>query len=655
MYSRVLHDADYPLSCSFPFCRNVSSIPCGTQYISLEYDHQTNSITNNHTVPWSVQQFCGDCFNTIYPTGSHMHQLDVINSSEPSPDRDSTEPETHLLMLDGVSRETVLEAAARLYPTLPATYYKSKILGDSRNKADFACKYPASSPQKSAERAAKSLEIDATLTEVAKYEKAIALFRRQQEQNSLVLSQRGESPDASVLITRPAYMEPARERYKKQGLTKHDRAKYRMKVKLEEQEIDPGLPALNQSLRPGERYCYCRDVELPSTELVRCASDWCPVGWFHLSCTGLDHLPTTENPFYCYYCVDDLGPFVSKRMINLDEQSILEEADEQGHIYPEGFHRRLQNEYNPETIYHPEVVDDSDDESGEYINSDYDFSWSPADAVLHNTIHRWGIAVNDSQAMRQFSGTKTTGPETDIVSEIEADRSSLPMSSAIYSPMTSSLIEADDISTGIESNSDGSDYTNGSESTIVADLTPTIKDVSDFGLPCPYEFAQTPVNSPTNTTSRYSRSTLSPSVNLPSDNETCIATTPIRADIPSTPILAPIRISTKPWGTPVNIDRLILEPTSPTPVKRKHDETSDDKVRQGTRALPESVKSCKGLFDVDETSDSQDDGEEFPTDGEREGESGVENMYEDDGEDENETDEGEEVPIMLDVESLRSS
>lgn len=200
-------------------------------------------------------------------------------------------------------------------------------------------------------------------------------------------------------------------------------------------------------------------------------------------------------------------------------------------------------------------------------------------------------------------------------------------------------------------------HTNTSDETIRSELESSIKDVSVLDiLPYTYTPSRTASNAGFTTSSGngdgYSRCTLSPSIDLPSSPE---ATARASAEndnnnktiTPRTPLFAPIHISSKPWGTPINVDRLIIDPPSPSPVKRKFDEISRDCTgRELFTAKMLKNNAVRTSDAIKEIPNSQDEGEEISI-----------GSYDDednngDCEDESSESGSEIVPIMLDVKSL---
>jgi len=668
MYRKVSLSHDHLLSCSFSFCQHGSSISHDKAYISLEYDYQTENY--DHTISKEAQNFCDDCFDIIFTPHFHLAQGYTITPNRTSPERISTAAETHLLSLDGVSHDTILNAATRLYPKLPPTRYDPNVLKDNRGRPDAAFNYASNSSQALLRRAAKNQEINAMLSEVAKYEKAIATFRRDQEESSFLHSQRENSSDVSVLITRPVCLEPPKERYKKQGLTKVDQTKYREKVKQEEHESDEMpekplvSPTINRSMHPKERYCYCREGELPDTEMIRCASEWCPVGWFHLSCTGLNHLPNTKEPFRCYYCTDDLGPFVSEKMMDQDESSIIVEMQEQENVNPVGYaghdQGRIEKEGTTGTTNHLQTTEIEDMEEDIDTNTDYDFSWSATDAVLHSTINSWGIAVNRSQAKWRHNHNDNIESEVELDTELESGINSPNPASTLtgHSLDPSSFTDIDeDTATEIDDEDQDNDITDNTTDDVSACINARDED-SD---------------------SEHSEGTVRPDLSVnhhhhhhKSSTTTSPSQTSIEPQTPTppnclrTPSLAPILISSKPWGTPVNLDRLIFEPVSPSPnpksVKRKFD--SFTQVSTNGRDNMSSVSGIAGDGMLDSKSwsssagrkeregdgEGEDAGTSISGSGRKGGREGVEDEHgrDHDGYESDDEGEGEVITVMLD-------
>lgn len=312
------------------------------------------------------------------------------------------------LKLDGVAQRTVLSAAERLYPKIEPAETAPLSFRDKNIKPDHAFNHHPNSKQALDLRALKQLEINETLAEVSKYEKALKAAKSQLRH----LDIRSPSPDASVLITRPFYMEPREDRYKKQGLTRWDRAKYSKALRQSNLHSTP-TPVKGMSTKM--LYCYCREPD-NGREMVRCSKQWCPVGWFHLQCTGLDRLPFLNEEFHCCYCSDGLGPLVSDDLLDQGPHRHPEVAAK---LVDSVAHHYLDNEIETEVVYEEydagqgstnapgriSIYDDEDDE-GDADASDVtdDGSWAAEEyAKLRDKIVKWQ-AVNDPYQRSKIDG-----------------------------------------------------------------------------------------------------------------------------------------------------------------------------------------------------------------------------------------------------------
>lgn len=528
------------------------------------------------------------------------------------------------LQLDGVSRQTVLSAANRLYPDIEAPENAPDTFRDKNAEPDHPFNYPPNSEKALELRALRQLEINETLAEVHKYERALSAARSHLRDLEL----RDMSPDASVLITRPFYMEPRQDRYKKQGLTRYDQQKWNKNARESLLAVATGVTSpfyspINE-VDPDIRYCYCRECD-DGGEMVRCSKEWCPIGWFHLRCTGLKRLPYVNEEFYCCYCADGIGYLIAQSMLEGD-----------GHVRNDmagSFADRVAKQYRDQKIQTEIVFEEQDDHlrasstrlSMVYDDDEDDFALSCGKAPagkqdgLHDKINKWKVVNSQYQKVTMNKALPASPEERRLVAkpatptfdddkcaeeqrnrEQEEDECAVSEASTIRisdSPSTSGSETSindkrprwsrygngfEDAQGLQEEESDGSiiesierdPYTTVGHTSVEGESplrSFTIESAnSDRVLRCAY-YAQP--STITDTSKAFtSNSTLSsPRSGLPmnfSSSSNAMHVT----DSPHTPILAPrIGKSKKPWGTPINIENYDREPASPSPapLKRK--------------------------------------------------------------------------------------
>lgn len=261
----------------------------------VEYDLAKNT---EYALQYPVRNeyFCTPCFQCIF-------SVDKSRQSEMAKETSKA------LYFDGVGHgavdhHTVINSAKRLYtPTVLPTSFQSNVITDSKGYEDHAFNYPSNSPKAKLIRAHVQQEIEQTLIEVARYEKA-----RENELKNRATAVKDDVQEVNLLITRPYYIEPKGQRYRKQGLTEND---YKKDLKLRKELIDrrvglessitaPPLSPLKTIFKE-DRICSCREPD-DGTEILRCSAEFCPIGWFHLHCTNLERMPTIREAYYCEYC-----------------------------------------------------------------------------------------------------------------------------------------------------------------------------------------------------------------------------------------------------------------------------------------------------------------------------------------------------------------
>ena len=554
----ISHCEEYP-TCNSTLCLGPDVHPKGSRvYYTLEYD--TLDTDENPFVDTAATEcFCAPCFGRIFPFGPGTQSLSRRTSAQDQ------------LVLDGVSHQTVIDTAERLYPDLKPERLKQKDLLDNKGFPDHAFNYPTNSPRARKVRAHTQHEINRDLAAVARYEKAAEAARLESEK-----AQGGSgAPDASVLLTRPTYIQPKKDWYKRQSLEGLDHATLVQDNKENNQArpLEPRIP-LRSSVKSAsqlERICYCREVD-DGTELLRCSAERCPIGWFHLKCTGLERLPTIHQQFFCCYCSDGIGQVVSKEL--LEDETELGSPATADFPAPSSF-KNDHNHLAPISMEHEDEFD-----------SDYDEDWSPKDKSLHTRVKHW-TAINEvgssssSSAAASDHDSKTSDSDTITV----------------RAPSPSAIIKED----------------SGYNSTFT-----TSSHAESSSPATPYSLPRNPSTITDSTTRNRSPipSSLSSATSLPATFDDILH---CDKNAPSTPLLQPSYRSSKPWGTPINIrspahDRLatINEPDSPSPtkgMKRKFEMigiAEDGDAKDETEEEEQDAKT--------EIPDSQEDelGEEVP-------------------------------------------
>ena len=164
---------------------------------------------------------------------------------------------------------------------------------------DFAFDYPSNSAKAIQIRQDKSEEINNILEDITK-------------RATRVVSS-DHKPDEGLSLRRPADLSPLIERYKKQGLTRYDQIRDK-RFQLDAAPTDGGW-SLRRSRSTihglfkapdSPPMCYCREAE-GDGEIIKCDSELCQIGTFHLACCQIDEAPGGNERFYCYYCAPNLG------------------------------------------------------------------------------------------------------------------------------------------------------------------------------------------------------------------------------------------------------------------------------------------------------------------------------------------------------------
>ena len=524
LYQRELSPGEAPLPCDFALCIGELHNSTKLQYYVIEYDHAC-SLPSKALVSNATDYYCNGCFDTIFTIGE---QENIPPTTSNAPDR---------LLLDGIDHEDVMHAVVRLYPDIQPGDYSSMSFLDKYRRPDQAFNWPSNSPENRARRGHKQYEIATTLAEVDKYEKAM-LDEQGPPHDSLI---REPSPDACVLITRPAYMEPREDRYKKQGLTKHDWHKYR-KEKRQSESLNgtqPNIPLASSIKLPDqlqERFCYCREID-DGTEMLRCSSELCPIGWFHLECTDLECLPTIHEQFLCCYCSGGNDAFVT-RDLSEDTNSLTKPCTPLGDDSVPGHFEDGKGDNGTDAEEEEQYVDSVDGDAGSILDNS-----RPSEEGI-----KW-LAVNEAdaaQAVTCLTGLSDNGTDSSCTDSSEAEL--------------------------------------GDEGNLRA---PQALEEHDFSATRSSSLVGVSTSSP-----------LSPAISdLTPDNDQ--ASRAVTA-APVTPPLQPVRPATKPWGTPINLAKLnLFDPSSPSPNRKRKRESTREQYEDGIR--------------IDrEIPDSEDEGEEVP-------------------------------------------
>lgn len=247
--------------CAYPGCQNAGTLNPRDNISSSAPHHKANTDT-------SAIYYCWECFKSIFG------------------DKPAMEPATwQMNVLDGPREGSVMAAALRLQ-----TQHVSDDQNESRseNLSGLAFTHPSNSVEAIKLRSHQATEIVRTLQQAEKLEKHI--------------SRRENSASPTLMISPPPGMPPAEERYKKQGLTKSDKwGKKKGDLITETQTCSSIKPRLRH--KDEARYCYCHEPGEPS-QMLKCCSDKCLIGWIHFECSGLKGPPYLTDNFFCHYCSD---------------------------------------------------------------------------------------------------------------------------------------------------------------------------------------------------------------------------------------------------------------------------------------------------------------------------------------------------------------
>lgn len=223
--------------------------------------------------------------------------------------------------VNGVGQDLVITAADRLYQIRVSEKMNTPNSVETEELELTSTPFPENTIL---DHQRKRQEIETTLNEVRKFERC-----RTRSQESI------ENVDSTTLpdlhITRPIYMETAKDRYKKQGLGRWNQVVTLRNSRSSPSQMSSASTRLNSDV---QLRCYCREPDSGTEPMVKCNNEWCPIGWFHARCAGCQDEDSEYEHFLCDYCREDYGPFgpVSEDEVMMEEVTavndmILEQAD----------------------------------------------------------------------------------------------------------------------------------------------------------------------------------------------------------------------------------------------------------------------------------------------------------------------------------------
>ena len=277
-------------TCSY----HTSPIPSGTYVLGLTTDIITSY--ENLQVPVCVAQFCLMCVESIFENANI---------------RDSTlEKSQDIIVIDGsCDSADILQAANRLMPQ-NARLAKQVPLP----QGPFPFHYPPNSPEELYCRRLREEEIDEILRHVKRYAPA-------KSTPTPILAGDGTP---SLTIHRRNDIPPPKERYRKQGHRRSDRDLQKMADDADRIEI---RDLSKKRKRPDEDVgddliCHCRELEADA-EIICCDSEWCQIGWFHLSCVKVDKNKRIADPWYCDDCSPHFDTSSEHNAVHTDSEDFL--------------------------------------------------------------------------------------------------------------------------------------------------------------------------------------------------------------------------------------------------------------------------------------------------------------------------------------------
>lgn len=214
--------------------------------------------------------YCLGCLNYVLKDQVDVFVLDGFPTQEIAASFDGIVDQAH-----------VLQAAERLHPGL-------------KHRELWKMYYPTEPPLEAGEgsnskrglrlRRQKQYEIERILQKVKKDKYAMA-------------GSCNDTKPGSLVLTRPRYLPPYGDRYKKQGREWSDRTGH---------DTTPASSAIvDQPIPNGPVSCYCCEPD-DGSPVVQCGSDKCMFGLIHFRCTDLEEMLTEEDIFFCQYCQDEV-------------------------------------------------------------------------------------------------------------------------------------------------------------------------------------------------------------------------------------------------------------------------------------------------------------------------------------------------------------
>jgi hypothetical protein len=205
----------------------------------------------------------------------------------------------------------------------------------------FPYHYPSNSPEAMLLRQERYMEIEQLLKDI-----------RQQNVTGTKADRLEEKNSPSLKISRPNDVSPYGRRYKKQGLTYHD--KYRKSGGSDKAECEQSQ-RLNGS--PEELLiCFCREPAGDS-ELITCSSETCMIGTFHLQCLDLDEPLEQGDRVYCMYCAENLSLEDNESSAIKDDILSTEKVSELMNQDPTPPSALLETISDAETVVDPDDID----------------------------------------------------------------------------------------------------------------------------------------------------------------------------------------------------------------------------------------------------------------------------------------------------------
>lgn len=198
--------------------------------------------------------------------------------------------QTRAPFLDGCDKEDILDAAENIHPRLTKKELFFVYLPDGPTLEPGI---GSNSVKGKRLRRQKQFEIEWILARARDNECA----RSMREENKI------QNEPSDLRIQPLDDCEPARERYKKQGMERSDACE-ELQVH-HAPAVDTVIPTQDNEHRMEEceeLLCFCREPWDQEGGMVRCSSETCMFGWIHFHCSGLSYLPITSQDYLCKYC-----------------------------------------------------------------------------------------------------------------------------------------------------------------------------------------------------------------------------------------------------------------------------------------------------------------------------------------------------------------